>query len=118
MSAYRPFHDARHLVGILTECSQACRRITDPSNGVVLFSYPPKFLQLLNDCAATCDLAIILIERKSPIVSEFLELCEEFSLECASECSSYNTTLCEQCTKACESAAKVCLQFIVRKETA
>jgi hypothetical protein len=79
------------------------------------FSNVSKFVQLLNDCAATCDLAVILIERKSHIIFDFLEVCEELSLECAWECSNYGYELCEQCAKSCERAAKACLPFIVRK---
>ena len=116
MPAETAIRDVSRTVSVLTDCSQACRRLTDPSNGVLLFSYPPKFLQLLNDCAATCDLAVLFIERKSPIVVDFLEVCEEVSLECARECSNYNTKEFDQCTRACEKVAGVCLSYLLGKD--
>jgi hypothetical protein len=116
MSAKTAIRDVSRTVSVLANCAQACRRLTDPSNGVLLFSYPSKFLQLLNDCAATCDLAVLFIERKSPIVVDFLEVCEEVSLECARECSNYNTAEFDLCTKACENVAGVCLSYLLGKE--
>ncbi len=108
--------DTAVMVNALTGCAQACRKLTDPSNGDVLFSYPPRFLQLLNDCAAACEIAVLLIERKSEIMDSFMEICEEYSLECAGECSNYTGDDFEECTKACDRVAKICLSFILGKE--
>lgn len=116
MTTNTAIRDISHIVGALADCARACRRLTDPSNGVLLFSYPPRFLQLLNDCAATCDLGVMFIERKSPIIVDFLEVCEEVSLECARECSNYNTVDFEYCTKACEKVAGVCLSYLLGKD--
>jgi hypothetical protein len=112
MSAYSSLPDVSTSLDALINCAHACRTLTNPSNGVVLFSYPPKFIQLLNDCAAACDIAILLIERKSHIITDFMEICEEFSLECARECSNYEGEEFQQCTKACEAVARVSLSYI------
>lgn len=104
-------------VNALTACAQACRKLTDPSNGDVLFSYPPRLLQLLNDCAAACDIAVLLIERKSEMIASFMEICEEYTLECAAECSNYTGNDFEQCTIVCDQVAKICLSFILEKES-
>lgn len=116
MIAYTPTSDVNHIVNVLTECAKACRSLTNPAVRSFSFSRIPKFVQLLNDCAATCDLAVILIERKSHIIFDFLEVCEELSLECAWECSNYGYEICEQCARACERVAKACLPYILEKD--
>lgn len=108
--------DVVTTVNALTACAQACRKLTDPSNGDVLFSYPPRLIQLLNDCAAACDIAVLLIERKSEMLDSFMEICEEYTLECAAECSNYTDSDFQQCTTACDNVAKICLSFILEKD--
>jgi hypothetical protein len=112
--------DVARLVQVLTDCSKTCRKLTASSALDVArdHSLPdlPKLIRLVNDCAASCDISILLIERKSHIVVDFLQVCEELTMECAWECSKYGFEICTQCSEACEQVAKACLPYIIQRE--
>lgn len=100
----------------LENCSKICRSLTesDALNVARDHGLPDlkRLNRLVNDCAASCDIAILLIERKSPIIADFLEVCEELAMECAWECSKYGLEQCKKCSEACEHVAKMCLPYI------
>jgi hypothetical protein len=112
--------EINQVVNVLRDCAKMCRSLSTSSALVLAedLSLPdvPKLVRLVNDCAASCDIAILLIERKSHIAVDFLEVCEELAMECAWECSKYGFDVFKKCAVACESAAKACLPFIVEKE--
>gem|GEM_PF-6015260 len=113
--------DLTQVVHVLTNCSTICRSLTTSSALDIARDHAlpdvPKLMRLVNDCAASCDIAVLLIERKSPIVMDFLQLCEELTMECAWECSKYGFEICRQCSEACEQAAKACFPFTLQKES-
>lgn len=114
--SYTSIQNVRHTISVLKECAKSCRSLSNFFSRNLLFCDDEKFVQLVNNCAATCDLALLLIERKSPIVADFLEVCEELALECAKACSDHSYDLSCQCVKACEKVANACLPFILSKE--
>ena len=111
--------DVTRLVRVLADCSKICRNLTVSSdlNLVTNHALPelPKLIRLVNDCAASCDIAVLLIERKSHIVIDFLQVFEELAMECAWECSKYGFESCRKCSEACEQAAKICLPYILQE---
>jgi hypothetical protein len=120
MTAFHSTADVNRLVQVLTECSKICRSLTNSSVLDIARDHAlpdlPKLIRMVNDCAASCDIAVLLIERKSHIVIDFLQVCEELTMECAWECSNYGFEICEQCAVACERAAKVCLPYVIHQE--
>lgn len=115
MTVNAPLADASQLITVLSECAKVCRvLVASPLMNLSKDIQLPnlsKLPRLLNDCAASCDIAILLIERKSDIAGSFLLVCEELAMECAWECSNYNVELCHECFRVCEQAAKACLKF-------
>jgi len=109
------------IIHVLTNCSTICRSvITSPELNIAQDHDLPeisKLTRMVNDCAASCDIAVLLIERKSNIIIDFLELCEELTMECAWECSKYGFEVCRQTAEACEQVAKACLPFIIHKKS-
>lgn len=112
--------DLSHVVQALTKCSSLCRSLTTSTEFDIARDHAlpdfSKLMRMTNDCAASCDIAILLIERKSRIVMDFLQLCEELTMECAWECSKYGFDICRHCAEACEHVAKACLPFIIQRE--
>lgn len=112
--------DLTQVVHVLRDCSTACRSLTtSPSLEVAREHHLDlqKLIRLVNDCAASCDIAVLLIERKSHIVIDFLQVCEELTMECAWECSKYGFDVCRDCADACEKVAKTCLPLIIQRDT-
>jgi hypothetical protein len=120
MTANTFYADVNHLVQVLTNCSKTCRELTGSSSLDIAREHNlpdfPKLIRLVNDAAASCDIAILLIDRKSHIVVDFLQVCEELTMECAWECSNYGFDICKQCADACEQAAKACLPYVIHQE--
>ena len=120
MTAYISNADVTRLVQVLTDCSNICRSLTNSSALDIAREHAlpdvPKLMRMVNDCAASCDIAILLIDRKSHIVIEFLQVCEELTMECAWECSRYGFDICKQCSDACEKVAKACLPYVIHQE--
>jgi hypothetical protein len=120
MAANTEIADVMHLVAVLADCSKICRNLTASTAFDIArdHSLPdlPQLSRLVNDCAASCDIAILLIERKSHIVIDFLEVCEELAMDCAWECSKYGFEPCKQCSEACELVAKACLPYIISEQ--
>lgn len=112
--------DVTRLVQVLSDCSKICRSLSTSSALDMAHEYAlpdtQKLIRLVNDTAASCDIAVLLIERKSHIVIDFLQVCEELTMECAWECSNYGFDIFKQCAEACEKAAKTCLPYIIQKE--
>jgi hypothetical protein len=112
--------DTRDLLKVLSDCSKICRNLTESSSLTMArnLNLPDvsKLIRLVGDAAASCDITILLIERKSHIVIDFLQVCEELTMECAWECSNYGFDICKQCADACEQVAKACLPFVIHKE--
>jgi hypothetical protein len=120
MTASVPIADVTRLVQVLADCSKICRRLT-ASNALDIareHALPevPRLIRLVNDCAASCDIALLLIERKSHIALDFLQVCEELAMECAWECSKYGLEPCKECSAACEQVAKLCLPYIIKRQ--
>jgi hypothetical protein len=115
MTSTTSFAEANELVTLLANCASTCRvLVASPLMNLSKDIQLPnlsKLPRLLNDCAASCDIAILLIERKSDIAYRFLQVCEELAMECAWECSKYNVELCHECFSVCERVAKACLKF-------
>ena len=112
MRDYTSTPDINHVVLVLNDCDKSCRNLTNFVARNLLFCDDEKFLQVVNNCAATCDLSVMLIQRKSPIIKEFLGLCEELSRSCAEVCSSHRYALSQLCAIACERASKVCAPLL------
>jgi hypothetical protein len=112
--------DVTRLVKVLTDCSKICRSLSTSSSLDMANDHAlpdiPKVIRLVNDSAASCDIAVLLIERKSHIVVDFLAVCEELTMECAWECSKYGFEIFKECAEACEQAAKACLPYIIQQE--
>lgn len=112
--------DVTRLVQVLTECSKICRHLGTSSAIEIAHEHAlpdlPKLIRLVNDTAASCDIAILLIARKSHIVVDFLQVCEELTMECAWACSNYGFDVFIECAEACEQAAKACLPYVIQKE--
>lgn len=110
--------DVLPLVQALAKCSKICRSLTESDALDVAREHGlpdlTRLNRLVNDCAASCDIAVLLIERKSNIVADFLEVCEELAMECAWECSKYGLEQCKKCSEACEQVAKMCLPYITQ----
>ena len=121
MEADTKIADVTSLVKVLTDCSKICRSLTtSPALDIAReHELPeiPKLIRLVNDCAASCDIAILLIERKSHIVVDFLQVCEELTMECAWECSKYGFEICKECSQACELVAKTCLPYLTQEDS-
>ena len=112
--------DLTQVVQVLANCSTICRTLTKSSALDVARDHQlpeiSKLIHLVHDCAASCDIAVLLIERKSHIAVDFLQLCEELTMECAWECSKYGFDICRECAEACEQVAKACLPLIIQKD--
>jgi hypothetical protein len=112
--------DVTQLVPVLANCASSCRSLTGSAAIAIAQASGlpelPKLIRQVSDCAASCDIAITLIERKSHIVVEFLQVCEELAMECAWACSNYGLDDFWQCSKACEQVAKACLPYIIQKQ--
>ena len=110
-----------HIVHVLRDCSSVCRSLTTSSSLEIARDHNlpdlNNLLRLVNDCAASCDIAVLLIERKSHIVIDFLQVCEELTMECAWECSKFGFDVCRDCAEACEKVAKACLPLIIQRDT-
>ena len=113
--------DLTHVVHVLRDCSTVCRRLTTSASLEVAREHNlpdlHKLTRLVSDCAASCDIAVLLIERKSHIVIDFLQICEELTMACAWECSKFGFDVCRDCAEACEKAAKTCLPLIIQRDT-
>lgn len=112
--------DLARLVDVLANCSATCRSLASSRELDIArdseLPYISQLIRRVNDCAASCDIAILLIERKSHISIDFLQICEEMTMECAWECSQYGFDICKQCAEACERAAKACFPYILQEE--
>jgi hypothetical protein len=112
--------DVTPLVKVLTDCSRMCRSLSTSSALEIASDHAlpdlSKLLRLVNDSAASCDIAVLLIERKSHIVVDFLQVCEELTMECAWACSNYGFDVFKECAEACEQAAKACLPYVIQQE--
>jgi hypothetical protein len=121
MTANTSIADVTRLVQVLTDCSRICRNLSTSSELDIAHDHAlpdmQKLIRLVNDSAASCDIAVLLIERKSHIVIDFLQVCEELTRECAWECSNYGFDIFKECAEACEQVAKACLPYIIQKET-
>lgn len=120
MTAIMTTTDLTHVVHVLRNCSTVCRSLaTSASLDIAREHNLPdlqKLVRLVNDCAASCDIAVLLIERKSHIVIDFLQVCEELTMECAWECSKFGFDVCRDCAEACEKVAKACLPLIIQRD--
>lgn len=120
MTATMTTTDLTAVVHALRDCSTTCRRLTTSSSLEIAHEHNlpdlHKLTRLVNDCAASCDIAVLLIERKSHIVVDFLQVCEELTMECAWECSKFGFDVCRECAEACEKAAKACLPLIIQRD--
>lgn len=120
MTANTMTTDLTQVVHAMQACSTVCRSLATSASLQVAHEHNlpdlPKLMRLVNDCAASCDIAVLLIERKSHIVVDFLQVCEELTMECAWECSKYGFDVCRDCAEACEKVAKTCLPLIIQRD--
>lgn len=88
------------------QCSNACLKVADVKNMIAC-------IQLNNECAAICELAVKYMLADSSFVKQVCKLCADICTACAIECDKHaHMSHCANCASACRACAIVCLEMI------
>ena len=64
-----------------------------------------RMLSCIDLCALTADSLL----RRFPLTQEICDLCAEICKQCAASCEGFDNPRMRRCARACEEAARVCL---------
>jgi hypothetical protein len=104
----------QHLVEELYFCEAECRKCYEECLLISIGHNNEKLnrCMILNqECADTCRIAAISIEKDSENADKFLNLCAEICEAAAIECEKHDYNHCQACAKACFKCAEMCLIF-------
>ncbi len=90
------------------QCASACLEQDDAKKLKIC-------IQLNNDCADICELAVRFMLANSPFANRVCNLCEDICNACAIECEKHaNISQCEAAANACRACAIVCLEMTTK----
>ncbi len=98
----------RACIDTCTECVQACNATAYqcclPGGNV-------ECGKLCLDCAAFCQLCIVLLSRGSPLAVELCRICADICAACADSCERCGMDYCLPCAEVCRRCAAQCREM-------
>ncbi len=105
--------DHGELMHALLECVLACENCAASCLQEDNVKMMARCITLDRDYADICAQAARLLQRKSPITKEYLQLCEKICRMCGDECAKHEMDHCQICAEACHRCADACSEVHV-----
>lgn len=83
------------------ECFEAC--LTEPD-----LNARKNCVDILVDCAMTCQAAVAMMSKSGRFSKEHCELCAKICDKCAQECAMFKDDHCQKCAEICRECAEEC----------
>ncbi len=102
----------RSCIADCTACANHCRQAASACMQHDDATSLKICIQLNNDCAEICELAVKLMLTNSSFANRVCNLCVDICNACAIECEKHaNMSQCEAAAIACQACAIVCLEM-------
>ncbi|CAN5449714.1 four-helix bundle copper-binding protein [soil metagenome] len=106
-----PYEEYKECIDACNRCAIACSHCATSCLQEENVKDMIRCIHLDQDCADICQLAAILMARKSDFAERICRVCAEICEACGEECRQHDMDHCQKCADACFECAEKCREM-------